>query len=168
VCLWRRILGRLVRQRQPAALGTTAALAALSSSVSLTSYRKGFGPRRLQCLASCRSPVLSPQPSAVRPSRGAAVNPGAAVRGAVVWGIPTPGDLAGSSCRITAGAPSSATSGPRTSSTRFDTPSFRPPGSGTSGRIDCQITPSRTATAACRRPLLDPSCVSPTSQLKRE
>jgi hypothetical protein len=31
VCLWRRILGRLVRQRQPAALGTTAALAALSS-----------------------------------------------------------------------------------------------------------------------------------------
>ena len=30
-CAWRRILGRLVRQRQPAALGTTAALAALSS-----------------------------------------------------------------------------------------------------------------------------------------
>jgi hypothetical protein len=28
---------------------------------------------------------------------GAAVNPGAAVRGAVVRGIPTPGDLAGSS-----------------------------------------------------------------------
>jgi hypothetical protein len=43
----------------------------------------------------------------------------------------------------TSGAPSSATSGTRTSSTRFDTPSFRPPGSGTSGRIDCQITPSR-------------------------
>jgi hypothetical protein len=35
----------------------------LIESVSLTSYRKGFGPRRLQCLASCRSPVLSPQSS---------------------------------------------------------------------------------------------------------
>jgi hypothetical protein len=33
---------------------------------------------------------------------GAAVNPGAAVRGAVVRGIPTPGDLAGSSSSVLA------------------------------------------------------------------
>jgi hypothetical protein len=34
---------------------------------------------------------------------GAAVNPGAAVRGAVIRGIPTPGDLAGSAIRRAGG-----------------------------------------------------------------
>jgi hypothetical protein len=62
---------------------------------------KGFGPRRLKWQASSRSPAPSAR-SFIAPTTlfaqgvGGAVNAGAAVRGAVVRGIPTPADLGAS------------------------------------------------------------------------